>query len=139
MACFFISLKTSNYLLQSQFIVECFCNLEKIADEKIKTKIKEKMLFYESDIFCIINFTIGYALPYPYLKAVLSIGNQAVLNYIIKTSENNGTYDTNNTNKNNSLSKLDSDESKIKHIKEVISEIVNYYYNKSKRDGNCFY
>ena len=127
MACFFISLKTTNYLLQSQFIVECFCNLEKITDEKIKSKIKEKMLFYESDIFFIINFTIGYALPYPYLKAVLSIGNQAVLNYIIKNSENNNT-NNNNTNIHNSLSKFDNDESKIKHIKEIISEIVNYSF-----------
>ena len=35
MACFFISLKTSNYLFRSQFIVDCFCNLEKITDENI--------------------------------------------------------------------------------------------------------
>ena len=125
MACFFISLKTWNYLLPSQFIVECFCNLEKITDENEKAKIKEKMLFYESDIFFIINFTIGYALPYPYLKAVLSIGNQAVLNYIIKNSENNN---TNNTNINNTLSTFDNDESKIKHIKEIISEIVNFSF-----------
>ena len=125
MACFFISLKTWNYLLPSQFIVECFCNLKKITDENEKAKIKEKMLFYESDIFFIINFTIGYALPYPYLKAVLSIGNQAVLNYIIKNSENNN---TNNTNINNTLSTFDNDESKIKHIKEIISEIVNFSF-----------
>ena len=50
MACFFISLKTSNYLFRSQFIVDCFCNLEKITDENIKQNIKEKMLYYEFDI-----------------------------------------------------------------------------------------
>ena len=123
MACFFISLKTSNYLFRSQFIVDCFCNLEKITDENIKQNIKEKMLYYEFDIFTINNFSIGYDLPYQFLKDILASGNQAILKYIIKNSENNT-----NAYTNNALSNFNNDESKIKYIKENISEIVNYSF-----------
>ena len=58
-----------------------------------------------------------YKLPYPFLKNLLGIGDQAVLKFIIKNSNNN----TNNTNINNFLAKIDNDENKIKCIELIIS------------------
>ena len=124
LASFYISLKTSNYLFHIQFLIDSFCNIQKIENNEEKNKIRQKVLFYESDIFYTINFSMEYKLPYPFLKNLLGIGDQAVLKFIIKNSNNN----TNNTNINNTLSTFDNDESKIKHIKEIISEIVNYSF-----------
>ena len=124
LASFFISLKTSNYLFHIQFLIDSFCNIQKIENNEEKNKIRQKVLFYESDIFYTINFSMEYKLPYPFLKNLLGIGDQAVLKFIIKNSNNN----TNNTNINNFLAKIDNDENKIKCIKNTISEIVNYSF-----------
>ena len=121
LACFFISLKTSNYLFPCQFIIDSFCNIQKIENDEEKIKIRKKVLFYESDIFFSINFSMEYKLPYPFLKNLLGIGDGAVLKYIIKNSNKN-------TNINNILAKIDNDENKIKCIKNTISEIVNYSF-----------
>ena len=120
LASFFISLKTSNYLFHIQFIIDSFCNIQKIENNEEKNKIRQKVLFYESDIFFTINFSTEYKLPYPFLKNLLGIGDQAVLKYIIKNS--------NNTNINNFLAKIENDENKIKCIKNTIAEIVNYSF-----------
>lgn len=121
LASFFISLKTSNYLFHIQFIIDSFCNIQKIENNEEKNKIRQKVLFYESDIFFTINFSTEYKLPYPFLKNLLGIGDQAVLKYIIKNSNNNA-------NINNILAKIENDENKIKCIKNTIAEIVNYSF-----------
>ena len=121
LASFFISLKTSNYLFHIQFIIDSFCNIQKIENKEEKNKIRQKVLFYESDIFFTINFSTEYKLPYPFLKNLLGIGDQAVLKYIIKNSNNNA-------NINNILAKIENDENKIKCIKNTIAEIVNYSF-----------
>ena len=121
LASFFISLKTSNYLFHIQFIIDSFCNIQKIESNEEKNKIRQKVLFYESDIFFTINFSTEYKLPYPFLKNLLGIGDQAVLKYIIKNSNNNA-------NINNILAKIENDENKIKCIKNTIAEIVNYSF-----------
>ena len=121
LASFYISLKTSNYLFHIQFLIDSFCNIQKIENNEEKNKIRQKVLFYESDIFYTINFSMEYKLPYPFLKNLLGIGDQAVLKFIIKNSNNN-------TNINNFLVKIDNDENKIKCIKNTISEIVNYSF-----------
>ena len=122
MACFFISLKTSNCLLPSKFIIDTFCIFEKIDSDEEKLKIKEKIFSYEADIFYTINFSTEYELPYPFLKKILGIGDQAVLKLAIKQSEEN------KTNINTFLLNLGNDADKIKHIKDNIAEIVNYSF-----------
>ena len=116
MACFFISLKTSNYLLHIKFIIDKFCEFEKIQSEEEKSKIKDKVLAYESDILIRINFSLEYELPYPFLKKILGLRDQAVLKFIIKNE------------KNAVLSNFCNDNDKIKHIKGKISEIVNFSF-----------
>ena len=122
MACFFISLKTSNCLLPSKFIIDTFCIFEKIDNDEEKLKIKEKIFSYEADIFYTINFSTEYELPYPFLKKILGIVGQAVLKLAIKQSEEN------KTNINTFLLNLGNDADKIKHIKDNIAEIVNYSF-----------
>ena len=124
MACFFISLKTSNCLLPSKFIIDTFCLFEKIDSDEEKLKIKEKIFSYEADILYTIHFSTEYEMPYPFLKKILGIGDQAVLKLAIKKSENNKT----NTNINTFLLNFDNDADKIKHIKDKIAEIVNYSF-----------
>ena len=116
MACFFISLKTSNYLLHIKFIIDKFCEFEKIQSEEEKSKIKDKVLAYESDILIRNNFSLEYELPYPFLKKILGLRDQAVLKFIIKNE------------KNAVLSNFCNDNDKIKHIKGKISEIVNFSF-----------
>ena len=87
-------------------------------------KIKEKVLAYESDILYINKYSVVNALPYPFLKKILGIGNQAIFKLAIKSSENNNT----NTNINNFLLNYDNEVDKINHIKEKISETVNYSF-----------
>ena len=124
MACFFISLKTSNCLLPSKFIIDTFCLFEKIDSDEEKLKIKEKIFSYEADILYTIHFSTEYEMPYPYLKKILGIGDQAVLKLAIKKSGDNKI----NTNINTFLLNFDNDADKIKHIKDKIAEIVNYSF-----------
>ena len=119
MACLFISFKITNCLKPIEFIIDNFCLFEKIENEEDKIKIKEKVLFYESDIFCTINFSMDYESPFLFLKKILGIGEQAILNMAIGQSEKNI---------NNFLIKFDNNADKIKHIKENIVEIVNYSF-----------
>jgi hypothetical protein len=123
MACFFISLKVSNVLITINFIIDKYCLFEQIQAEDI-LKIKEKVLAYESDILYINKYSVVNALPYPFLKKILGIGNQAIFKLAIKSSENNNT----NTNINNFLLNYDNEVDKINHIKEKISETVNYSF-----------
>ena len=122
MACLFISFKITNCLKPIEFIIDNFCLFEKIENKEDKDKIKEKVLFYESDIFYTINYSLDYELPFPFLKKILGVGDQAILKMAI---EKNG---KNNTNINNFLINFDNDADKIKHIKENIVEIVNYSF-----------
>jgi len=122
MACLFISFKITNCLKPIEFIIDNFCLFEKIENKEDKDKIKEKVLFYESDIFYTINYSVDYELPFPFLKKILGVGDQAILKMAI---EKNG---KNNTNINNFLINFDNDADKIKHIKENIVEIVNYSF-----------
>ena len=124
MACFFISLKTSNCLMPIKFIIDSFCIFEKIENEEEKIEIKEKIFFYESDIFYTLGFSMEYELPYPFLKKILGIGDQAVLKLAIEKSEKNKT----NTNVNTILNNCENDADKIKNIKDKIAEIVNYSF-----------
>ena len=124
MACFFISLKTSNCLLPSKFIIDTFCLFEKIDSDEEKLKIKEKIFSYEADILYTIHFSTEYEMPYPFLKKILGIGDQAVLKLAIKKSGDNKI----NTNINTFLLNFDNDADKIKHIKDKIAEIVNYSF-----------
>jgi hypothetical protein len=124
MACFFISLKTSNCLLPSKFIIDTFCLFEKIDSDEEKLKIKEKIFSYEADILYTIHFSTEYEMPYPFLKKILGIGDQAVLKLAIKKSGDNKI----NTNINTFLLNFDNDADKIKHIKDNIAEIVNYSF-----------
>ena len=120
-ACFFISLKTSNFLIQIKYIIEKFCIFENIINDDEKLKIKDKVLYYESDILFTINFSLVYELPYPFLKNIMRIGDQAIVKMAIQKSENNIIID-------NPLSNIDKEEDKIKKIKETLSEIVNYSF-----------
>ena len=122
MACFFISLKKSNCLMSINFFVDAFCFFEKIESKEEKLKIKEKIFSYETDIFCTINFSLEYELPFPFLKKILWIGEQAVLKMAIKKIDNN------NTNINSIFSNFDNDDNKIKKIKDKIVEVVNYSF-----------
>jgi hypothetical protein len=65
-----------------------------------------------------------YELPYPFLKKILGIGDQAVLKLAIEKSEKNKT----NTNINTILNNCENDADKIKNIKDKIAEIVNYSF-----------
>ena len=107
-----------------KFIIDSFCIFEKIENEEEKIEIKEKIFFYESDIFYTLGFSMEYELPYPFLKKILGIGDQAVLKLAIEKSEKNKT----NTNINTILNNCENDADKIKNIKDKIAEIVNYSF-----------
>ena len=125
-ACFFISLKTANCLMSINNIIEVFCTIKKIQNEEEKSKIKEKVLFYESDIYFSINFSLEFQLPYPFLKKILGIGDQAILKLAISKKENNN---ANIANANiNIIFSVGGDDDKIKKIKQNISEIINYSF-----------
>ena len=123
-ACFFLSLKITNYLLQIDFLLDIIYknnNLEvKNSDEKII--IKNMVLKYESDILFSINFDLEHDLPYIYIKNLWGDLSNKILEYL-------------NNNKNNNINKINNnflnnedDTSKIKLIKDNISEILNYSF-----------
>ena len=129
MACFFISLKVSNVLITINFIIDKYCLFEQIQAEDI-LKIKEKVLAYESDILYINKYSVVNALPYPFLKKILGIGDQAVLELAIKQSEENKT----NTNINTFLLNFGNDADKIKHMSYVSEDDGG---DKSEDAGAC--
>ena len=91
MACLFISFKITNCLKPIEFIIDNFCLFEKIENKEDKDKIKEKVLFYESDIFYTINYSVDYELPFPFLKKILGVGDQAILKMAIEKNGKNNT------------------------------------------------
>jgi len=118
MACFFLSLKVSNFLIHIDFIIDTFCNFEKknFSDEE-KNKIKQKVFSYEFEILTSINFSFEYDLPYNFLKNVMGILSPEILKTLNK--------DKNNFLINNDTNIENNDENKIKIIKGKIAEIVN--------------
>ena len=118
MACFFLSLKVSNFLIHIDFIIDTFCTLEKknFSDEE-KNKIKQKVFYYEFDILTSINFSFEYDLPYNFLKNVMELISPEILK-ILNTDKNNFLL-INDTNIEN------NDENKIKIVKGKIAEFVN--------------
>ena len=133
-ACFFISLKISNCLMKIDFILDNIYNnnILEAKDNDEKLKIKNIVLKYESDILFSINFDLEHDLPYIYIKNLWGDLSNKILEYL-----NNNKNNINNIN-NNFLNNGD-DTSKIKIIKDNISEILNYsflfpfflYYNST--------
>ena len=70
-ACFFISIKSSNFLMQIEYILEII-DKNKILDisESNKLKIKEIVLNYETDILFSIGFNLEHSLPYNLIKSL---------------------------------------------------------------------
>jgi len=133
-ACFFISLKITNYLMKIDFILDNIYNnnILIVKDNDEKLRIKNIVLKYESDILFSINFDLEHDLPYIYIKNLWGDLSNKILEYI-----NNKKNNINNIN-NNFFNNGD-DTSKIKIIKDYISEILNYsflfpfflYYNST--------
>ena len=133
-ACFFISLKITNYLMKIDFILDNIYNnnILIVKDNDEKLRIKNIVLKYESDILFSINFDLEHDLPYIYIKNLWGDLSNKILEYI-----NNKKNNINNIN-NNFFNNGD-DTSKIKIIKDNISEILNYsflfpfflYYNST--------
>ena len=130
-ACFFISLKITNYLMKIDFILDNIYNnnILIVKDNDEKLRIKNIVLKYESDILFSINFDLEHDLPYIYIKNLWGDLSNKILEYI-----NNKKNNINNNFFNNG-----DDTSKIKIIKDYISEILNYsflfpfflYYNST--------
>lgn len=120
--CFSISMKTSNYLMKIDSVLDiCYKNniLEaNIEDEKIK--IKNMVLDYESDILFSLNFNVEHELPYNYVKNIWGDASTKILEYI----KNNNI----NININNNILNSGDDSSKLKLIKEKIADILNYSF-----------
>ena len=133
-ACFFLSLKITNYLMKIDFILDNIYNnnILIVKDNDEKLRIKNIVLKYESDILFSINFDLEHDLPYIYIKNLWGDLSNKILEYI-----NNKKNNINNIN-NNFFNNGD-DTSKIKIIKDYISEILNYsflfpfflYYNST--------
>ena len=133
-ACFFISLKITNYLMKIDFILDNIYNnnILIVKDNDEKLRIKNIVLKYESDILFSINFDLEHDFPYIYIKNLWGDLSNKILEYI-----NNKKNNINNIN-NNFFNNGD-DTSKIKIIKDYISEILNYsflfpfflYYNST--------
>ena len=132
-ACFFISIKSSNFLMQIEYILEII-DKNKILDisESNKLKIKEIVLNYETDILFSIGFNLEHSLPYNLIKILWGNLSNKILEFI----------NINKNNKNINLNYIinNGDEASImKTIKESIIEIITYsflfpfflYYNSS--------
>ena len=122
-ACFFLSLKITNYLMPIDYLLDNVYksnNLEVKNDDE-KVIIKNMVLKYESDILFSINFDLENDLPYIYIKNLWGDLSNKILEYL-----NNNKNNINNI-KNNFLNNED-DTSKIKLIKDNISEILNYSF-----------
>ncbi len=119
-ACFFISLKITNYLMKIDFILDNIYNnnILIVKDNDEKLRIKNIVLKYESDILFSINFDLEHDLPYIYIKNLWGDLSNKILEYI-----NNN---KNNINKN--FLNNEDDTSTIKFIKDNISEILNYSF-----------
>ena len=120
--CFFISMKTSNYLMKIDSILDiCYKNNilgTNIEDEKIK--IKNMVLNYESDILFSLNFNVEHELPYNYIKKIWENASTKILECI----KNNNI----NININNNILNSGDDLTKLKIIKEKIADILNYSF-----------
>ncbi len=122
-ACFFISLKITNYLMKIDFILDNIYNnnILIVKDNDEKLRIKNIVLKYESDILFSINFDLEHDLPYIYIKNLWGDLSNKILEYI-----NNNKNNINNINKN--FLNNEDDTSTIKFIKDNISEILNYSF-----------
>ena len=121
-ACFFISIKTSNYLMKIDSILDiCYKNNILIANNEVeKMKIKNMILNYDTDILFSLNFNVEHELPYNYIKNIWEDASTKILEYI----------KNNNINikiSNNILNNRD-DSSILKLIKEKIADILNYSF-----------
>ena len=141
-ACFFISLKTSNILMKIEYIIDFICEnkILEIKDNNEKIKIKDMILNYENDIIFTINFEFEHELPYSCIKNLwLDLANK-IIEYINNNKNNNKINNINNNILNN-----DQNASLLKTIKENIAEIINYsflfpfflYYNSSNIALSC--
>ena len=120
--CFFISIKTSNYLMKIDSILDiCYKNSILIADsEDEKIKIRNMALNYDSDILFSLNFNIEYELPYNFIKNIWGDASTKILEYI-----NNNII---NKSINNNILNCGDDSSKLKIIKENIADILNFSF-----------
>ena len=120
--CFFISIKTSNYLMKIDSILDiCYKNSILIANsEDEKIKIRNMALNYDSDILFSLNFNIEYELPYNFIKNIWGDASTKILEYI-----NNNII---NKSINNNILNCGDDSSKLKIIKENIADILNFSF-----------
>ena len=136
-ACFFISLKASNFLIQIEFLLEII-DKNKILENKIindKFEVKNLIFKYESDILFTINFELENELPYIYIKNIWG----DLSNKIIESINNN------NKNLNNNILNKGDQNSLIKNIRENLVEFINFsflfpfflYYNPSVIAFSC--
>ena len=133
-ACFFISLKISNYLVKIDYLLDNIFNnnILVIKDNNDKIIIRNMVLDFETDILYSINFDLEHDLPYNYAKNLWGKLSNKILEYL-----NNSKNNINNIN-NNFLNNEDNTR-KLNQIKEHIAEILNYsflfpfflYYNST--------
>ena len=119
-ACFFISIKASNYLMIIDSILDiCYKNNILVANnEDEKIKIRNMALNYESDILFSLNFNVEHELPYNYIKNIWEDVSTKILEYI----------KNNNININNNILSNEDDSSNLKLIKEKIAENLNFSF-----------
>ena len=123
LACFFISTKVSNNLMQIDFILDIIYknNIIDIKENNDKIKMKDTVLNYETDILFTINFNLEHELPYNYIKNIWGELSNKVLEFI----NNNKNKQNNNININNKILNNGDESNIIKYIKENIAEILN--------------
>ena len=122
-ACFFLSLKITNYLMQIDYLLDNIykSNYLEAKNNDEKVLIKNMVLKYESDILFSINFDLEHDLPYIYIKNLWGDISNKILEYL-----NNNKNNINNLN-NNFLNNED-ETGKMKLIKDNILEILNYSF-----------